>query len=330
MTSIIARRRPGRLSPLGAAAIAGAASLAGLAFLNTRAARRAEERYPPQGRFVDVDGVAVHVVEAGEGPTLVLLHGNGATVADFAISGLLERLARRFRVVAIDRPGFGHTERPRATLWTPTAQAKLIRGALDRLGISEALVLGHSWGSMVAAALALDPAFRTRGLVLLSGYYFPTPRADVVLLSGPAIPIVGDVMRYTISPPLARAIAPKLFGRIFEPRPVPRRFRHRFPLELALRPSQIRASAEDTAFMIPAAAALQHRYGEIACPTLIMSGDEDRIVEPKRQSVRLQTVIPGSRLEIFPRTGHMLHYAHASRIGAAVEELADGIAAEGA
>ncbi|MDB5512052.1 MAG: alpha/beta hydrolase fold [Enterovirga sp.] len=325
MRSITARRFARRLSPLGAAAIAGVAGLASLAVLNARAARRAEQRHPPEGRFIDVDGVAVHYIEAGEGPTLVLLHGNGADVSDFATSGLLERLTRRFRVIALDRPGFGHSERPRATLWTPTAQAALIRDALGRIGITEALVLGHSWGCMVAAALALDPGFRTRGLVLLAGYYFPTARADVVFLSGPAIPGVGDAMRYTLSPPLARLIAPKLFKRIFEPRPVPRRFRHRFPLDMAVRPSQIRASAEDTAFMIPAAAAVQHRYREIACPTLIMTGSGDRIVEPERQSMRLHDAIPGSTLEVFPRTGHMLHYAHAARIGAAVEELADGL-----
>ena len=71
-----------------------------------------ERRNPPQGRFIDLDGVRLHYLEQGEGPSVVLLHGNVVTAEDFAYSGILDRAAERHRVIAFDRPGMGYSDRP--------------------------------------------------------------------------------------------------------------------------------------------------------------------------------------------------------------------------
>jgi|SRR4051812_4720267 pimeloyl-ACP methyl ester carboxylesterase len=320
-----------RLGTLGALLGAGAAA-AGVALAVERQARRAERRHPPTGRLIEVAGVKVHVEIAGDGPALVLIHGNGAMVQDWAVSGLVDRLRRHYRVIAIDRPGFGYTERPRSTLWTPAAQAELIRKTLDRLGIARPIVVGHSWGTLVALALALDNPDFVRALVLLSGYYFPTARLDVWALSPPAIPVLGDAMRYTVSPLIGRLLAPKIVAKVFEPLPVPRRFEAGFPLDLSLRPSQLRASAEDSAFMVPAAAALSRRYGELTLPLAIVSGSEDRVVTPRRQSERLASEIAHSTLYLVRGVGHMVHYSGHEAIADAVAELAgrSGAAADSA
>ena len=110
----------------------GAAVLAAAALANHAVARRTERRHPPRGRFLEVDGVRLHLTERGSGPAVVLLHGNGATAQDFEASGLVDRLAAHHRVIAFDRPGFGHSERPRTTVWTAGAQAALLRTALRR------------------------------------------------------------------------------------------------------------------------------------------------------------------------------------------------------
>ena len=152
--------------------------LAATAVLVYALALQAETRNPPIGKWVDVEGVRLHYLEKGFGEPLVLLHGNGTMIADWVLSGLAPVLAQRFRVIAIDRPGFGYTSRPRGRLWTPSAQADLVRKILGRLGVERPIVIGHSWGTMVSLALALDHPHDVRGLVLLSGYYFPTGRAD--------------------------------------------------------------------------------------------------------------------------------------------------------
>jgi pimeloyl-ACP methyl ester carboxylesterase len=87
------------------------------------------------GRFVEVAGVRLHYVEHGEGEPLVLLHGNGSMIQDFQSSGLIDMAARTYRVIVFDRPGFGHSERPRTTIWTAEAQADLIHKALKKIGV---------------------------------------------------------------------------------------------------------------------------------------------------------------------------------------------------
>ncbi len=91
-------------------------------------------------------------------------------------------------------------------MWSglPTTQAELIKQALTKLNVSNATVLGHSWGASVAVALALKYPDMIRGLVLASGYYFPTARPDVIAMGAPSLPVVGDVLSPTLSPLISR------------------------------------------------------------------------------------------------------------------------------
>jgi pimeloyl-ACP methyl ester carboxylesterase len=133
--------------------------------------------------FITVAGTRLRYFESGTGKPVVLLHGNGSMIEDFDTSGLIELASNNHRVIAFDRPGFGHTERPRNVVWSQAAQADLIGRALARLGVTRPLVLGHSWGASVAVALALQYPNLVQGLVLVSGYYYPTLRPDFVILS---------------------------------------------------------------------------------------------------------------------------------------------------
>src|SRR3954465_9975745 len=174
---------------VGPALLGTAAALGAAALYTNKMTRDAERKYPPIGRFLEVDGVRLHYIEQGQGEPLVLIHGNGTLIQDFTINGLVARLSERFRVIVFDRPGYGYSTRPRG-LWTPRAHATLFEHALQQLGVEQALVLGHSWGTMVAVSLALQAPRLVRSLVLLSGYYFPTVRMDVVLSSPNAVPVL--------------------------------------------------------------------------------------------------------------------------------------------
>lgn len=101
---------------------------------------------------------------------------------------------------------------------------------------------------------------------------------------------------------------PAIVKRNFAPLPVPDHFKG-FPSGLALRPSQIRAAAEETAIMNSAAAALQDRYRELHRPVTIMAGTQDRIVDHRRHAVRLSEELAHSALRLVPNTGHVIHYA---------------------
>lgn len=299
----------------------GAAALGVTALVVSARARQAEKNNPPTGQFIDVDGVKVHYAELGRGEPLVLLHGNGSMLQDFLSSGFVKEAAKSYRVIAFDRPGYGYSDRPRSTIWTPAAQAELLRSALRQIGVARALVLGHSWGASVAIALALDHPEMVRGLILESGYYYASARADVVLMSGPAVPLVGDVLRYTISPPVARLMWPAMIRKLFSPAPVAATFAG-VPSEMAVRPSQLRASAAESALMIPDAMAVQGRYGGLEMPVAIVAGSGDKIVDVDDQAVRLHRELPSSSLHVVEGCGHMVHHTAPHDVMAAVDAVA--------
>jgi pimeloyl-ACP methyl ester carboxylesterase len=286
----------------------------------------AERNNPPIGTFTECDGVRLHYRDRGDptAPCVVLFHGNGSMIQDFTISGVVDRLARRNRVLCFDRPGFGYSERPRSRIWTATAQAALFVKALSQLGVRNPVVLGHSWGALVAIAVGLRNDYPIRGLVLASGYYFPTWRWDVWIMSGPAIPILGDLVRYTVAPIISWAILPSAVRKLFAPRSVPPNFKKGFPASLMLRPKQLRAAAEESAFLVPAAAQFQFLYPSIRCPVRIFHGTDDQVIEPE-QARRLNQALPRSDLDLVQNTGHMVTYADGTAIAQAVDTMATAI-----
>jgi pimeloyl-ACP methyl ester carboxylesterase len=302
------------------AAAGAAAALTGTALFNRAASKRAEAETPPAGKFVEVDGVRLHYVDRGEGPAVVLLHGNGVMLQDFEVSGVLGLASKHHRVIAFDRPGFGYSDRPRTTMWTPAAQAKLIADALKQIGVGPAILVGHSWGTMVALAMALDHKECVGGLLLLSGYYYGTARPDVVPFSVPAIPLLGDLIANTVAPLTGLLIGPAAVKASFAPAPISEKFAA-FPIAMTLRPSQVRATAADTAMMVPAGVALSARYGELELPVIIMAGEGDLIAHIGKHAERLAKDIAGSELRVVPEQGHLLHYAVPEQVVAAIDDL---------
>ena len=276
---------------------------------------------PPEGRFLEVNGVRLHYVERGEGDAVVLLHGNGSMMQDFKSSGLIDLAAKDYRVIVFDRPGFGHSERPRSVVWTPDAQAELIHAALTQLGVSRAVILGHSWGASVAVAMGLKYPGLVRGLVLASGYYYPTVRPDMVAMGTPALPVVGDLLSQTISPLLSRAMWPLLLKKVFGPKSVPNKFQA-FPKEMALRPSQIRASAAEAALLISGAFKQRGKYRDLQMPVVIIAGEDDKLIDTDSQSARLHAELSRSKLHRLAGNGHMIQQTATDEVMSAIREVA--------
>ena len=291
-----------------------AAAVAG----NMAAARRAERKNPPRGRFVEVDGVRLRYLEAGSGPPIALIHGNGVSADDYVTSGLFDALAAHHRVIAIDRPGFGYSPRPKERIWTAGAQAELMMQALARLDVKQPLVVGHSWGTLVALNMALDHPDGVQGLVLISGYYVPGVRLDSALAAGPATPGLGAVLRYTVSPLLGRLMAASVIKLLFSPAKVTERFRADYSIGMAVRPSQLQAVSADGAMMVSEAKRVQSRIGELRQPVLLIAGRGDKIASFKGQAERFARQLPHAELLAIHGAGHMVHHV-------ATEEVADAI-----
>ncbi|HEX6703916.1 MAG TPA: alpha/beta hydrolase [Albitalea sp.] len=306
------------------------ATLAGTAALLTACAlvvrqqtRRAERQHPPQGRFVSVDGVRLHFTVHGRdeaAQTVVLLHGEGSLGAEFELSGLVRLASERYRVVVFDRPGHGHSEpldHP-----TPQRQAELIHAALERLGVQDPVVVGHSYGALVALAMGLAHPGGVGSLVLASGYYFPTLRLDLPWMAAPALPGLGTLWRHTVAPLLARALWPLAVRRMFSPSPTPSAFRERFPKGLTLRPSDLGASARESASLLPATLALQQHYHELDVPSVLVAGAQDRELSTRWHSRRLHERLARSWLRVVEDSGHMVHHVATGQVMASIDQAA--------
>ncbi|MBL8588998.1 MAG: alpha/beta hydrolase [Methylobacteriaceae bacterium] len=304
--------------------------LVGLAasFLFTHwAARRIAADYPPQGRFALVDGAQLHFTERaaaapGRGAVL-LIHGASGNQADL-MSALGEPLAARgFRVVAIDRPGHGWSDRPggRADA-DPGRQAALLRGAARAAGLERAIVLGHSFGGAIAARLAMDDPDFVAGLVLVAPVTHPWPGGVAWYYDLAATPILGELFVRLLATPAGLARLESGVASVFAPEAAPAGYVERTRVKLVLRPATFLANAIDVASLKPFIVEQARRMPVIAAPTAIVTGDADDIVLTEIHSYGSARDIPGATLTVLPGVGHAPHHTHPEAVVAAVEAVA--------
>jgi pimeloyl-ACP methyl ester carboxylesterase len=116
---------------------------------------------------------------------------------------------------------------------------------------------------------------------------------------------------------------PLLMAKIFGPQPAPKKF-DGFPKGMAVRPSQIRASAAEAALMIPDAFFFRNEYANLKMPVVIVAGEQDRLIDINSQSARLHREIPQSSFHCIPGNGHMIHQTATDAVLSAVDEAAKG------
>jgi len=291
--------------------IAGAYGLAGAALAAKLMSRQrdvawsdhaGELHHAERSRFAEVDGVRVHYQEAGpvNAPPMILIHGFSAS--NFVWSDVLLPIAEAgFRVVAPDLVGFGFSDKPRRGEYTISAQARMITGLMDELGIKQAALVGSSYGGAVAATCALDYAGRVRRLVLVDAVANDEVKKQF-LLQLAAVPVMGDLVSPLLvgSRRLMRRRMRKVYGQstreLFDEK---RMDAHHRPLRAAnTQRALLRTLRRWRAERIGREA---HRIKQL---TLLVWGENDADV-PLRHGRRLFQLIPNSRLIVFRRCGHL-------------------------
>ena len=251
--------------------------------------------------FVMVDRLRVHYIECGTGRTVVMIHGNAGSVEDFEF-GALDLLASNYRVVAIDRPGHGGSDRPSQKA-TVEFQAELLHRTLSQLGINEPILVGHSWGASLALAYALQYPGRVSAIVLLAPAAYPDSGEDRLLRATSKIPLIGDLSLVLGRAVIGHRMLRAALARAFYPQSPSDRY-----LKLAdslwLRRKQLKAYVEDEASLNDSLRKMARRYAEIKIPVVIVTGDRDQIVSPDQNARVLHTAIPYSQLIELPNTGH--------------------------
>jgi pimeloyl-ACP methyl ester carboxylesterase len=239
-----------------------------------------------------VDGLRLHVAEAGAGPALLLVHGLTASHAVWEHT--LEAFAERWHVIALDLPGHGSSAKPDAP-YTIDFFAGMVRSLARAVGVDEAVVVGSSLGGRVALELAAwYPSF-TRALVLAAPAYGYSP----------AMRPLGRALQAFTGPRVLRATLDEAFQQSFHDR---RRIGHvtrRRILEERLLaddfPEFARAVARSLGGVL---AADPQPLERVTQPVLVVWGRQDRLV-PLARSARLLRHIPHARLHVLDRCGHL-------------------------
>lgn len=243
--------------------------------------------------FYTVRGARVCAYVQGEGPNVLFLHGTGGNGKTWF--NQLRRLSGEYRAIAVDLPGYGDSELP-DSIESNDDYAAFVREWMEVAGWDHAVVVGSSMGGRVALQLALDHPERVDGLVLVNS-------------SGIRVPGVE-----TLSP---GDVSPEEFMRAIFYRPSPMVVRAGAASSAAWYGTMERLTAKPLRDMTP-------HLGEIRVPTLIVWGAHDRVLPPAFAHA-FQRGIPGSRLAMLERAGHVPMMERPGEVNEAIASFLSGM-----
>ncbi len=281
--------------------------------------------YPPRGAFLDLPGGRLHYRErapVGDNRgTVVMVHGASSNHADL-LATLGPELSR-YRLIALDRPGHGWSERlDGSAMADPGRQAAVLMQALDKIAPETFVLVAHSLAGALATRIALDRPDRLRGLVLLGGVTHPWPGGIAWYHHIAVLPVIGPLFTRLVALPVANIQLDAGAKSVFAPREATPGYVERAEIRLLLRPATFRANSEDIAATHAFVTTQAPRYGDLKVPVIAITGDSDSVVSPTIHSATIARQAPQGRFVLLPGTGHMPHHAAPEIVVQAIDELA--------
>ena len=310
------------------------AALAVLALVTQAGVFLSERDHPARGRMVEVAGGSLHILDIGPreaaGPPIVMIHGASSNL-EVMRQPVGERLARKHRVILIDRPGHGWSTRARPEDSTPQIQARMIEEGLGKLGVRRAIFVVHSWAGALGTRIALDYPSSVAGLVMLAPVAYPWPGGIGQYNRLIATPVIGPLLAHTVTLPLGLLLAEPGARGVFLPQAMPDGFVKNTATPLLLRPREFIANAHDLMTLKASVAEQAPRYAQIKAPVTIITGAPDKTVSTNIHSRPFAATAPNVKLIVLPDVGHMVQYAAPDlvieQIEAMISALAPGVEA---
>ncbi len=248
---------------------------------------------PSDATFVDVDGVHVRYRDTGSGPAVVLVHGYGASLDSW--SSVAPVIAAHHRVIAVDLKGFGWTTRPEGD-YSPAAQAQLVWRVLDKLKVVDVAIVGHSWGSSVALAMAVAQPARVRRVALYDAYVYDDQ--------------VPGFFRWAQKGGIGELLFALFYRERIEDRAPLAYFDERWVTQARVERVEDDLDKPGTVAAALATArghhfaALHDQLRGFAQPVLLLWGADDQVT-PLRFGQRLANELESAELKVYPRCGHI-------------------------
>jgi pimeloyl-ACP methyl ester carboxylesterase len=301
-----------------------------LAIWTQIAVARIAAMHPPKGIFVPVAGGRIHLRDIGprDAPperTLVFLHGASSNHLALTVP-LAGRLEGRFRIIAIDRPGHGHSDRPggRADA-SPAQQARAIQTVLAAMGIEKAIFVAHSLAGAIATSYAMDFPERLSGLVLLGPATHPWPGGIAWYYHPASHPVIGPLFSHVLPIAGAALSMEAAVAGVFSPQVPPADYIAKTALRLTLRPQSFQANAQDVSALLDHVQQRASRYSEIKVPTVVITGDQDLTVSPVIHTGQFAKAVVQARIVLLKGVGHVPHESDPERVVAEIQALSERI-----
>ncbi|WP_186097933.1 alpha/beta fold hydrolase [Burkholderia gladioli] len=268
-------------------------------------AYQVRRRFPPEGKFVDIDGDRLHYVDYGSGPPIVMVHGLCGQLRNFAYLEL-PRLAQSHRVIVVDRAGSGRSTRGPASQANVYAQARTIARFIDTLGLEKPLLVGHSLGGAIALAVGLDHPDSVSRIALIAPLTH-TETEPPAAFKGLALrwPLLRRFASLTMGIPVMILQSRKAIDAIFAPEPVPRDFPIKGGGLMGLRPEAFYAASSDLVAAPEDLPEMERRYPTLGVPVSVLYGRQDAILSYRKHGEALKQKLPGIELTLV-EGGHML------------------------
>ncbi|HLD50029.1 MAG TPA: alpha/beta hydrolase [bacterium] len=266
---------------------------------------------------VQVSGAELNYIEAGEGRPVVMIHGNHSSLYVYS-STIFDAVSQKYRAVAIDLPGYGKSKRAKSKM-TFDEQAAALHEAFARLKIEKPVMVGHSMGAAIVLRYILNYPGEVHAAVLTAPYTTPFQRIRKIYRVA-KIPVLGDLFIGTCVKPIQFFRSSGAWTKAgFSPEPVDMGYTQK-EVRLALQRGNFKNAARNMFALRDALREMNGRYGEIKVPVIILAGDSDLIAPPEEQARPLHEKIPGSRLIILPRAGHLPMFTRRDEILKAIDE----------
>ena len=275
---------------------------------------------PPAGSIEKINNLDFHSFEMGDGETTVIfIHGASINLQDWVLANApLD--ANSYKSIFIDRPGFGYSKRDE-TRWTAKKQAMQIRSFAQKSSIKKPILVGHSWGSIVAFEWASEYPDELLGVVSVSGVNMPysklTEWLAMIGILEPAVEIY------------SRSVAGRHFNeqtelflkKVFAPQEIPVGYLQKVGVDLFRRNHTIMANSQDLAQTEIALASLSKKYSGLYLPVEIIHGEKDFLIPADVHAYDFVDQLPNANLTILKGVGHMAHHVNPYSIKRAIERI---------
>ncbi|SLN22496.1 Dihydrolipoyllysine-residue acetyltransferase component of acetoin cleaving system [Falsiruegeria litorea R37] len=271
-----------------------------------RLARMGENLVPQAGEVIPVRGGGIHYVEMGNPrkQTLVMIHGLSGQLQHFTYA-LAQDLARDHHVIALDRPGCGYSPRDHDALADLPEQARMIGEFLDKKGITDAVLVGHSLGGAVSLAIALQRPREIAALALICPLTHPMDSA------APAFkpleirsPRVRRWIGNTLAVPMGKRNAAETLQMVFAPESCPEDFLEKAGGALGLRPQAFVTASADLVWAEQSIRDQASQYAHLSTPGGILFGAQDPIVSAHDHGASMKKY--GLSHQVLEGRGHMI------------------------